>query len=73
MDIGPRDTLTPVIVKLKAPDINVLTEFEAKRLEAIAKLRNDAAHGGDFAYSEKDVDAALKEVESILSKLLGPA
>jgi hypothetical protein len=44
--LSPRDTLSPVIAKLKAPEIAVLTEFEAKRLEAIARLRSDAAHGG---------------------------
>lgn len=71
IEIGPKDTLSPVIVKLKAPAVGVLTEFEAKRLEAIARLRNDAAHGGEFSYSEKDIDVALAEVEGILGKLLG--
>ena len=45
IELSPRDTLSPVIAKLKAPGVGVLTEFEAKRLEAIARLRNDAAHG----------------------------
>ncbi len=71
LEIGPKETLNPVIVKLKAPEVNVLTEFEAKRLEAIAKLRNDAAHGGNFEYSKKDVNTALQEVEATLGKLLG--
>jgi hypothetical protein len=71
IEIGPKDTLSPVIVKLKSPDINVLTEFEAKRLEAIARLRNDAAHGGEFTYTEKEIDSALKEVQATLGKLLG--
>lgn len=71
IEISPKDTLSPVIVKLKAPEFQVLTEFEAKRLEAIARLRNDAAHGGDFSYTEKDVETALKEVEVTLGKLLG--
>jgi hypothetical protein len=43
IEIGPKDTLNPVIAKLKAPEAGVLTEFDAKRLEAIAKMRNDAA------------------------------
>jgi len=73
LEIGSKDSLSPVIVKLKAPDVNVLTEFEAKRLEAIARLRNDAAHGGEFVYSEKEVKAALEEVGAILGKLLGGA
>jgi hypothetical protein len=71
VDVGPRDTLSPVIVKLKAPEVRVLTEFEAKRLEAIAKLRNDAAHGGDFSYSTDDIGTAIKEVQVVLNKLLG--
>lgn len=73
LEIGPKDSLSPLIVKLKAQTVNVLTEFEAKRLEAIARLRNDAAHGGEFTYSENDIDAALKEVGAILGKLLGGA
>ncbi len=48
-----------------------LTEFEAKRLEAIARLRNGAAHGGEFTYTEKEIDSALKEVQATLGKLLG--
>lgn len=71
LEVGPRDTLSPIIVKLKSPDVNVLTEFEAKRLEAIARLRNDAAHGGELTYTEKEIDSALKEVEATLGKLLG--
>lgn len=71
VDVSPRDTLSPVIVKLKAPEVRVLTEFEAKRLEAIAKLRNDAAHGGDFSYSTDDIGTAIKEVQGVLNKLLG--
>ena len=48
-----------MIVKLKARGIEVLTEFDAKRLEAIAKMRNDAAHRGDFEYEERAVSDAL--------------
>lgn len=69
VEIGPRDTLSPVIAKLKAPEVGVLTEFEAKRLEAIARLRNDAAHGGEFSYSEKEIELALAEVDAVLGKL----
>jgi hypothetical protein len=73
VDVGPKDTLFPVIVKLKAPDVGAITEFEAKRLEAIARLRNDAAHGGEFVYTDGDVGAAIKEVQVVLNKLLGSA
>lgn len=69
----PRETLSPVINKLKAAEVGVLTEFEAKRLEAIARLRNDAAHGGDFPYEVSVVELALKEVEAMLGKLLSSA
>lgn len=73
LEIGPKESLSPVITKLKALEVNVLTEFEAKRLEAIARLRNDAAHGGEFKYSEKEIEAAIGEVGDILGKLLGGA
>lgn len=46
VDIGQKDTLNPVIAKLKAHPVGIITEFEAKRLKAISRLRNDAAHGG---------------------------
>ena len=53
--------------------MGVLTEFESKRLEAIARLRNDAAHGGDFGYEAVTVESALKEVEATLGRLLSAA
>jgi hypothetical protein len=68
IDIGPKDTLVPVIVKLKARGVDVLTEFDAKRLESIAKMRNDAAHGGDFKYEGHTVSEAL--VRAILDRIL---
>jgi hypothetical protein len=71
--LSPRDTLSPVIVKLKSPEVGILTEFEAKRLEAIARLRNDAAHGGEFKYEASVVKSAIKEVEAMLGKLLSSA
>jgi hypothetical protein len=71
--LSPRETLSPVINKLKSPEVGVLTEFEAKRLEAIARLRNDAAHGGEFAYESSVVESAIKEVEATLGRLLSVA
>ena len=71
--LSPRDSLSPVIVRLKSPEISVLTEFEAKRLEAIARLRNDAAHGGDFTYAASVIESAIKEVEATLERLLSAA
>jgi hypothetical protein len=55
---------------LKAPEVQALTEFDAKRLEAIARMRNDAAHGGEFNYELAQVSTALSEVRAILDQLL---
>lgn len=71
IEIGQKDTLNPVIQKLRMSDTEVLTDFEAKELEAIAKMRNDAAHGGEFDYSKKQVQEVLKKVEETLNRLLG--
>ncbi|MBY0444581.1 MAG: DUF4145 domain-containing protein, partial [Burkholderiales bacterium] len=71
--LSPRETLTPIIIKLKSPEVGVLSEFHAKRLEAIARLRNDAAHGGAFAYEVADVELAIQEVEATLGRLLSVA
>jgi len=70
IEVGPKDSLTPIIIKLKAPDVNVLNEFSAKRLESLAKMRNDAAHGGDFSYQLVEVSGALKEVRAALEQIL---
>lgn len=70
IEVSPRDTLVPMIVKLKARGVEVLTEFDAKRLEAIAKMRNDAAHGGEFEYEDRAVSEALETVRGTLDTLL---
>ena len=70
LEVGPKDTLTPIIAKLKAPDSQVLNEFEAKRLESLAQMRNDAAHGGEFNYLPDQVSKALAEVRTTLEQLL---
>jgi hypothetical protein len=70
IEVGPRDTLNPIIIKLKAPEVNVLNEFSAKRLESLAKMRNDAAHGSDFNYQLDEVSGALKEVRATLEQIL---
>ena len=70
LEVGPKDTLTPVITKLKAPGVDVLNEFEAKRLESLAKMRNDAAHGGEFDYQAEQVRQALTEVRTTLEQML---
>ncbi|MFA0964403.1 hypothetical protein AB9P05_21535 [Roseivirga sp. BDSF3-8] len=71
IEIGQRDTLNPLIHKLKSPEIGVLTAFEATELEAVAKMRNDAAHGGEFEYSKNQVEEVHKKVTAVLQKLLG--
>ena len=70
LEVGPKDTLSPVIAKLKAPDVQVLNEFEAKRLESLGRMRNDAAHGGEFNYQLEQVARALVEVRTTLEQLL---
>jgi hypothetical protein len=70
IEVSPKDTLSPIITKLKAPDVNVLNEFAAKRLESLAKMRNDAAHGGDFNYQLDEVSGALREVRATLEQTL---
>ena len=71
IEIGQKETLNPLIQKLKATEVGILTAFEAKELEAIAKMRNDAAHGGEFNYSKKQVEEVLIKVERTLNRLLG--
>ena len=69
IEIGERETLNPLIDKLKKRDIQVLTEFEAKNLQAVAKMRNDAAHGGDFEYTKKEVTESFLKVEETIQRL----
>lgn len=70
VEVVSKETLNPIIIKLKAIEVGVLTEFEAKRLEAVAKMRNDAAHGGEFTYSSEQISEAVSEVRATLEKVL---
>lgn len=70
LEIMEKDTLVPVIYKLKTPQVGVLTEVQAKRLEAIARLRNDAAHGGEFNYKPEDVKEAFLESQAVIGRIL---
>ena len=70
IEVGPRDTLSVVIAKLKAPNVHIINEFEAKRLESLARMRNDAAHGGEFGYQAEQVSSALIEVRATLEQML---
>ncbi len=69
IEVAPRETLSPLIDKLKRQEVQLITEFEAKNLQAVAKMRNDAAHGGQFDYTEKQVHESYRKVEEILDRL----
>ncbi|MBP6825772.1 MAG: HEPN domain-containing protein, partial [Saprospiraceae bacterium] len=70
LNIGEKETLNPLIDRLKKDEIGLLNEFEAKQLHVVAKMRNDAAHGGDFNYTKAQVEEIFKIVEVTLHKLL---
>lgn len=71
VEFSNKDGLSDIVVKLKRADVGVLTEFEAKKIEPIGKIRNDAAHGGEFNYHKQDVQEMIDEVEKILTRILG--
>jgi len=71
IEVSEKDTIVPLLHKLKAPNVGVITEVQSKNLEAVAKVRNDAAHGGSFEYRKQDVDRALAEVQTVLDRILG--
>jgi hypothetical protein len=68
IEIGPKDTLFPVIYKLK--DTSVLNDFESKKLEGVGHIRNEAAHGGEFSYKSEDVRSMVNQVRETLSRIL---
>lgn len=69
IELAPKETLTPLVDKMKKKGVQLITEFEAKNLQAIANMRNDAAHGGDFNYTEKQVRESYQKVEELLQRL----
>lgn len=71
VEVSDRATITPLLHKLKAPDVGVLSEIQSKNLEAIAKVRNDAAHGGKFEYKHDDIESALSVVQITIGRILG--
>ena len=71
IEISDKDTLVPLLHKLKAPGVGIITEVQSKTLEAVAKIRNDAAHGGPFEYHKEEVERALLEIQRILGRILG--
>jgi hypothetical protein len=70
IEVGPKETLSRIITKLKAPNVHVLNEFAAKRPESLARMRNDAAHGNDLNYQLVEVSLAVREVRATLEQVL---
>jgi hypothetical protein len=71
IELSGKETLVPLLHRLKDKNVGVLTEFEATNLEAVAKMRNDAAHGGSFEYTGKQVESVLKTIRHTLENVLG--
>jgi len=69
IELAQKETLTPLIDKMRKKEVQLITEFEAKNLQAIANMRNDAAHGGDFNYTEKQVHESYLKVEELFQRL----
>lgn len=71
LELSGRETIEPLLNMLKNKEVGVITEFEAKTLQAIGTMRNDAAHGGEFQYPKDQVDGALKTIRHTLENILG--
>ena len=71
IEISEKDTITPLLHKLKAPEVGVINELEAKRLESVATIRNDATHHRSFSYTKDDLIGAMNDVKKAMSRLLG--
>jgi hypothetical protein len=69
--LNGKETLIPLCHLLKAPDIGVLTELQSKIVEAIAKVRNDAAHGDPFNYGSTDLERTVSDCRSLMRRVLG--
>ena len=71
LEVANRETLNPLIDRLTKA--GTLSAFEGDRLRSIAKLRNDAAHGGQLLYGEPEVKLALEDATRTMSRILGGA
>jgi len=71
IELSGKETLVPLLHKLKDKSVGLLTEFEATNLEAVAKMRNDAAHGGAFEYTKEQVEGTLRTIRHTLENVLG--
>lgn len=66
-----KEPLIPLSHILKRPEVGVLTELQAKRIEVVGQMRNGAAHGGDFDHKEEDVIQVLKDIRNLVEHILG--
>jgi hypothetical protein len=66
-----KETLIPLSHILKRPEVGVLTELQAKRIEAVGQIRNDAAHGGDFEHKQEDIMLTLTDIRNLVEHILG--
>jgi hypothetical protein len=71
LELSGKETLEPLVNKLKYKDVAVINEFEAKHLLAIGTMRNDAAHGGEFKYTKEQVEGSLSTIRHTLENILG--
>lgn len=69
--LDDRETITPLLHKLKNPAVGIINELESRQLEVVAEIRNKAAHGGEFIYSKTDVEDALDKVRNTIIRILG--
>jgi hypothetical protein len=71
LELSGKETIVPLLHRLKDKAVGLLTEFEATNLEAVARMRNDAAHGRSFEYTKEQVQDALKTIRHTLENILG--
>ncbi len=71
LDVPTKTTMTPLLHKLKAPEVGIIGDYDAKLLEAVITMRNKAAHGEPFSYTEEQVVQARNTAYATISKVLG--
>ena len=64
LELSGKETLVPLLHRLKDKTVRLLTEFEATNLEAVAKMRNDAAHGPVRIHQGNRYEEALKKIRN---------
>jgi hypothetical protein len=71
IELKGKETMIPLTHILKRPDVGVLTELQSKRIEAVAQVRNDAAHGDAFDYKDDDIMRTLRDIREFIQQILG--